>query len=626
MKKSNLILLCLLVGLSGCASEKAFNQAKSSILKGETNSFDTLKKLTEDFPDKAEYKAFYFRQRELAVSRLLQQAKQAQQNEQWDKAEKTYLEILKIDDTSDRAKQGLNAVSLAKLNEVKLAEASTLMSQSQDEAAKEKLNQVLSSEPTNAKAMQLLGKLQQKKIDDNSYLTKVSSKFKKQVSLELKDVNIKDVFELLSRSAGVNFILDKELKASTKVSIYVKNTSIDEALNNIFSAHQLSRKVINENTVLVYPNSKKGEYEEVMSKTFYLKSVEPKKAEELIKTVLKTKDIFIDEKLNVLVMRGSRETIQMAEKLLNTYDIGDPEVLLEVEVLEISDTLATEIGLRWPNQASASISGAAGAGQLTLNEAKNIKSDMVSLSITDPTLLFNLKNTDGASNLLANPHIRVKNRKKAKIHIGDRVPVITNTSTATGFVSESVSYLDVGLKLDVEPSIMMNDEVSIDVGLEVSNIVNEIVTTKGSVSYRLGTRNAATVLRLKNGETQMLAGLINNEERSSADKVPGLSRLPIIGRLFSNKKTSGSKTEIVLLIRPKIIRNLAIPYGLGHTEFSLGTEGGGGRSSSMNNTSMSYDPQPYQTQSEVNAQPLETSLPPPIAPIQLNIPAPPPLP
>ena len=109
--------------------------------------------------------------------------------------------------------------------------------------------------------------------------------------------------------------------------------------------------------------------------------------------------------------------------------------------------------------------------------------------------LFNLKSSDGASNLLANPHIRVKNRKKAKIHIGDRVPVITNTSTATGFVSESVSYLDVGLKLDVEPTIMMDDEVSIDVGLEVSNIVNEIVTSKGSVSYRLGTRNAATVLR-----------------------------------------------------------------------------------------------------------------------------------
>ena len=239
--------------------------------------------------------------------------------------------------------------------------------------------------------------------------------------------------------------------------------------------------------------------------------------------------------------------------------------------------------------------------------------------------LFNLKSSDGASNLLANPHIRVKNRKKAKIHIGDRVPVITNTSTATGFVSESVSYLDVGLKLDVEPTIMMDDEVSIDVGLEVSNIVNEIVTSKGSVSYRLGTRNAATVLRLKNGETQMLAGLINNEERSSADKVPGLSSLPVIGRLFSSKKTSGSKTEIVLLIRPKIIRNLMVPYGLGHTEVSLGTEGSG-RYSSGNGNSSNYETPVYQTQQEIQPPPLETSLPPPITPIQLNIPAPPPLP
>ena len=625
MRKHYFAQFVILVILFGCASEKAFNNAKSSAINGEPKGFEELKRLTETYPERADYKSFYFRQREIAISKLLQRAKDEQKNAFLDKAENTYQEILKLDPLSDRAKQGLQAVFVSKANEAKIKEATILIEQSQDGAAKEKLHQVLISEPSNNKASSLLGKLIQKKLDENNHFTKISSKFKKQINLELKEVNIKDVFELLSKSAGVNFILDKELKAGTKVSIYVKNASIDDALNNIFSANQLSRKILNENTVLVYPNSKKGEYEEIISKTFYLKNVEPKKAEELIKTVLKTKDIFIDDKLNVLVMRGSRETIQMAEKLINTYDIGDPEVLLEVEVLEISDTLASEIGLRWPNQASASISGAAGAGQLTLNEAKNINSDMVSLTITDPTLLFNLKSSDGASNLLANPHIRVKNRKKAKIHIGDRVPVITNTSTATGFVSESVSYLDVGLKLDVEPTIMMDDEVSIDVALEVSNIVNEIVTSKGSVSYRLGTRNAATVLRLKNGETQMLAGLINNEERSSADKVPGLSSLPIIGKIFSSKKTSGSKTEIVLLIRPKIIRNLMVPYGLGHTEVSLGTEGGG-RSSSGSNTSSNYDTPIYQTQQEIQPAPLEASLPPPITPIQLNIPAPPPLP
>jgi general secretion pathway protein D len=356
------------------------------------------------------------------------------------------------------------------------------------------------------------------------------------------------------------------------------------------------------------------------------------KAEEIIKTVIKTKDIFIDEQLNILVMRDTPDAIRSAEKLINSYDIGDPEVLLEVEILEITDTRATELGLRWPNQLSVGVKGAAGAGQLTFEEVNNFNSGMANLSITDPTLIFNLRSTNGVSNLLANPRIRVKNHKKAKVHIGDRVPVITSTSTSTGFVSETVSYLDVGLKLDVEPSISISDEVSIEVELEVSNIASEVTTSSGSLSYRLGTRNAKTTLRLKDGETQILAGLINNEERSSADRVPGLASLPIIGRLFSSKNHTNNKTEIVLLITPRIIRNISA-FDAVESEFSLGAETGNARASMSRG--MSTGSQGQQTlpnkqdmnkgySERLNAE--TPSTPAPIAPIRLNIPTPPPLP
>ena len=131
--------------------------------------------------------------------------------------------------------------------------------------------------------------------------------------------------------------------------------------------------------------------------------------------------------------------------------------------------------------------------------------------------------------MLANPRIRVKNKEKARVHIGDRVPVITTTAAATGgFVSESVSYLDVGLKLEVEPLIYLEDEVGIKVALEVSNIAREIRTVGSStLAYQIGTRNAATMLRLRDGETQILAGLISDEDRKSADRVPGLGDLPV---------------------------------------------------------------------------------------------------
>lgn len=149
--------------------------------------------------------------------------------------------------------------------------------------------------------------------------------------------------------------------------------------------------------------------------------------------------------------------------------------------------------------------------------------------------------------------------------------MITNTSTATGFVAESVNYLDVGLKLDVEPTVTLEDEVGIKVGLEVSSIVREIESTAGTLTYQLGTRNASTTLRLKDGETQVLAGLISDEDRKTANQIPGLGELPIVGRLFGSHSDTKNKTEIVLLITPRIVRNIARP-DIAMEEFASGTE------------------------------------------------------
>jgi general secretion pathway protein D len=184
--------------------------------------------------------------------------------------------------------------------------------------------------------------------------------------------------------------------------------------------------------------------------------------------------------------------------------------------------------------------------------------------------------------VLANPRIRVKNKEKARIHIGDRVPVITTTAAATGgFVSESVSYLDVGLKLEVEPLIYLDDEVGIKVGLEVSNIAREIRTVgSNTLTYQIGTRNANTVLRLRDGETQILAGLISDEDRRSADRVPGLGDIPVLGRLFSHTRDNAIKTEIVLLITPRLVRTLARP-DVRQAEFAAGTESSTGSPAGM---------------------------------------------
>ena len=350
--------------------------------------------------------------------------------------------------------------------------------------------------------------------------------------------------------------------------------------------NQLDRRVLNENTILIYPNTpaKAKDYQELVVRAFYLANADVKQTLNMIKTLVKTRDVFIDEKLNLLVMKDTPDAIRLAEKLIATHDRAEPEVMLEVEVLEVSHNRLLDLGIQYPNtftalnianQTTQSTTGgvvvstsAQTQNLVTVNTLRNLVSGSIAVS---PNLQLNLNKQDGDAQILANPRIRVKNKEKAKIHIGDKVPVITTTSTANVGVSESVTFLDVGLKLDVEPQVFLDNEVGIKVGLEVSNIVREIRTQTGTLTYQIGTRNASTVLRLKDGETQILAGLINTEDRRSASKIPGLGDLPLLGRLFATQRDQAVKTEIILLITPRILRNITrLEASLG--EFASGTE------------------------------------------------------
>jgi general secretion pathway protein D len=363
--------------------------------------------------------------------------------------------------------------------------------------------------------------------------------------------------------------------------VFVRDTPVEEVLRFVLVTSQLEKRVLNENTILIYPNTpqKAYQYKELVVRSFYLENADAKQTANLVRSLVKTRDLFVDEKLNLLVIRDTPQAVRLAARLIAAHDLPEPEVMLEVEVLEVGQTLLRQLGITWPSSVGVGLVGAAGVpGQLTGREARNINGDLVRITVNDPLIALQLREVAGRTNVLANPRIRVKNREKARVHIGDRVPVVTTTAGATGFVAESVNYLDVGLKLEVEPQVFLEDDVGIRVGLEVSNISSQVTTSAGTVAYQLGTRNAATVLRLHDGETQILAGLINDEDRRAATQVPGLAQLPVIGRIFTANNDTVNKTEIVLLITPRVLRNIERP-GVAVEQFNSGTEleiGGGG--------------------------------------------------
>lgn len=560
-------------------NEPSFESAKQLIATGERDAgLAMLKELTALHQENAQYRNTLKAQQELQMAGLLKQAEKDLQQGDLSAAETNYQQILSIDTSNERALEGLAKLALSQNHTMMLTNAQAAFDKEDMDTAQSIARSILAENAKHVEARILFEKIEKKNIEKTTALPKIKSAFKKPITLELKNVPIKSVFEYIGKAGNINFSYDQELRDDLRTSLFVRDSPIEDVLEVILTTNQLGKKVLNENTLLIYPIGRSQEYQEQFVRSFYLSNLDAKRAMNLIKTVVKSKDVYIDEKLNTLVIRDSAEAIQIAEKLINSQDLAAPEVMLEVEVMEINRRNLEELGIKYPTQVSVGVQGkSAGTdgavtktpGRLTLAELKNFNSGLGVFTITDPVLAMNLLAQDTDTNLLANPKIRVKNRDKAKIHVGDKIPVLTSVANSTGFVSQTVSYIDVGIKLDVEPTIMLQNQVSIKVGLEVSNVTDQVKTDSGVLAYTIGSRNANTTLQLKDGETQILAGLFRDDSQNITNKVPGLSSLPLIGRLFANKNNDKRKNEIVLLITPRILHNIA-PANAVYTSFPSG--------------------------------------------------------
>ena len=583
MKNNFLILFTFC--LCTCASQPYQVPASSPNIKNESE-LASLENEAAKNPSNLVLRAHIARQKEVLVDFLCGEANIIRLNGELDEADALYDRVLKINPASPRGQAGKLDVQAARRHLEWIVQAERSIETNNFSAAEQKLHKVLVEDKRNSKAKVLLKKISQRKEVEGGLSPTLRTSFNKPVTLEFREAGLRNIFEIISRTGNINFIFDKEVKADVKATIFVRNIRIEDAIKILLSTNQLQHKMLSENTILIYPNTanKLKEYQELTVRSFYLANADVKQTASLIKTIAKTGDIHVDEKLNLIVIRDTPDVIRLAEKLIDAQDMAEPEVMLEMEVLEVSRNKLQELGIRYPEQLAVSALSATGTpGSLTVDEWRNLNSGTIRVSVTNPAFVLNLRKIDTDTNLLANPRIRVRNRENAKIHIGERVPVITTTSTANVGISDSVAYLDVGLKLDIVPNVYLDDEVAMKVGLEVSNILETIITASGTQTYRLGTRNTATTLRLKNGETQVLAGLIQDDERKTANKVPGLSSLPVIGRLFSSNNDSKIKTEIVLLITPRVLRNIVQPE-IDVTEFSSGT------ADSIGKTPINYSP------------------------------------
>lgn len=412
------------------------------------------------------------------------------------------------------------------------------------------------------------------------------------VTLRFQNAKIKEVFEILARAGGLNVILDKEVK-DDPITIFIKDTSFPDALNLILSTNSLFAKRIGPDTLLISPNTKpkQDQYQDLLIRTFYFSNAKAKDMVNLLRTMLESKRVYVNEPINAVVIRDTPDKLRLAERIILANDRRESEVELDLEVLEVNRTDSKKYGLNFAKAAGAALvppgfTGVLSASnnQFTYRQLLSLGPDSYLFSLPVSVLLDFFKNeTD--TKTLASPKLRVLNNKQASVNIGDKQPILLSTTNvlpgqaATGAVPTtstvtSIEFKDVGVKLTVEPTIHLIDELTLKIKIEVTRVGDQI-TLQASPEikqFRFGTRTAETVLNMRDGEAVILAGLIQDEERKTRVTVPGLGDIPVLGHLFSAVTTDTITTEVVLTITPRIVRNVSVP-SVEAQAFWSGTEG-----------------------------------------------------
>jgi general secretion pathway protein D len=379
-------------------------------------------------------------------------------------------------------------------------------------------------------------------------------------SLTFRDAPSRDVFTAVARFANISVTFDPQYR-DQPVTIDLRETTLENALQALSAATRSFYRVSGPRFITVVPDTaaKRQEYEEEIVRTFPLSNADLKETVDLLRIVIDARRLAPVTATNTIAIKDTPARVAAAGKLIASIDKARPEVVIDVELLEVDRTRMKEYGLQIASPGSPGIDGQVDVNQpgLTLRDLRSLTQSDVFLTNV-PALFYRLLKTDSNTRILANPQLRSSEGMPAQARFGERVPVPVTTFSpiATGGVSQqpitSFNYENIGVNIDITPRTHHDDEVSLALKVEVSSISG---TGFGDLPT-FGNRSISTVIRLHDGETNLLAGLIRDDERTVLSGVPGLSDIPGIGRLFAHNRRETQETDIVLMLTPRIVRIL----------------------------------------------------------------------
>lgn len=426
-----------------------------------------------------------------------------------------------------------------------------------EDDARNLLKQALESNPDNTGAKALLDKIESEGEEKEGGFSLSS---KEPISLHFNKTGLKAAFNFIAKDFGINIIFDEAIK-DQDVTLAAENVTFEQALDLILNTTQTFYKKIGPNTILVADDTraKRDQYDDLIIKTIQLNSIKAADMAAILKSTIDLKHVNVNEKLNTLIIRDTADVLKLADEIIATNDRPPAEVLLDVEILEVNRNKEEQLGLNYGTELSYAWS------QSPMPIQSLGSTDFPTLlsqgTVTLPAITFNYFKNDVDAKTLAHPQIRTLDNKEAKIHIGDRVPITSAViQQTTGQVQTTFNYTDIGVLLDVTPIINLDRTVEVKLSLEVSSLGANLGTADNP-AYQIGTRDASTDMLLHDGESAILGGLIQDSERNTYVKLPLLGDMPIIGRIFgTNSDESNQRTDILLTITPRIVRDWSFPH------------------------------------------------------------------
>lgn len=397
-------------------------------------------------------------------------------------------------------------------------------------------------------------------------------------TLVFREASARDIFTAIARFANLSLVFDPAWR-DERLSIDLRDADLPQALDSLAAATRTFWRVTAPRTITIVPDTpaKRREYEEEIVRTFYVSNADLKETIDLLRIVVDARRLSAITATNAITIKDTPERVQAAGRIIQAIDKAKPEVVIDVELLEVDRTRLREYGLQFASAGSAGLDGAAAAGQedLTLRGLRSLTQSDIFLTNL-PNLYYRLLKKDGNTRTLANPQLRATEGTTAQARFGERVPVPSTVIApiAAGGVQTqpitSFAYENIGVNIDITPRTHHDDAVSLAVQVEVSSISG---TGFGGLPT-FGSRSINTVIRLRDGETNMLAGLIRDDERQVLSGVPGLSDLPVVGRLFAHSRRETQETDIILTLTPRIVRVLELteadlqPFRMGRDSLS----------------------------------------------------------